>query len=343
LKGIFVSGTPSVPYFSIEKGAPPESLQALRIAVVRAVEDGAKSVAIDIDEVGLLDSRLIAALISILREAREHGASVLLGATRKNILDTLRITALDKVFTIVTSPQAVPIPAPLATRTRRKVLKSGRAMAAFTGILFAATVVFGARASAQTEPSADDVIRSVVGQNAQMQSYQARVSVDLALRTFPYLAQHLEGTTYFERPDNYEIVFDSVPSYAKGFDKVYTDIGEPSSWPRRFKISLLGENTVAGHRDLLLRMVQRVRGMIDHEDVAVDRTAWHVDQMEWHYYNGGVIRMTQEFANVDGFSVLVKQHATIRIPFVHAGAEAVYHNYQANVAIDASVFTRERH
>jgi len=124
-----VSGSLPFPHFPLQKAASREALQDLRVAVVRAVEGGAKSVAIDIDEVGVLDSPLIAALISILREARERGASVSLGVTRKSILETLRITALDKVFAIVAGAEPV-LPQAPAARPRRKVLKSGRAMAA---------------------------------------------------------------------------------------------------------------------------------------------------------------------------------------------------------------------
>jgi anti-sigma B factor antagonist len=335
-----VSGSPQ--NFTLAKPVSPETLQALRAQVRAAIEAGVPAIGIDIDDVGVLDSPLISALISMLREARERGGSVTLCASRKSILDTLHITALDKVFTIVsTVAPAAPPPAP--RRKSAKPAGTGRAVAAFAGALFAIASFLSSSASAQTEPSPDDIIRSVAAQNAQMQSYQARFSLDLALRTFPYLAQHLDGTTYFKRPDSYEIVFDKVPSYARGFDKIYTDVGNPTSWPKHFNIALVGEDTRNGHRELVLRLVQKVRGMIDHEDVDIDPAAWHVDSMEWHYYNGGDIAMTQEFENVGGFSVLSKQHATIRIPFVHAGAEAVYRNYQTNVAINDGVFTGKAH
>ena len=336
-----MSGSPQ--NFTLAKPVSPETLQALRAQVTAAIEAGCPAIGIDIDDVGVLDSPLISALISMLRQARERGASVTLGVSRKSILDTLHITALDKVFTIVSTVATPRPPQPAPRRKSTKPARTGRAVAAFAGALFAVASILSSSASAQTEPSPDDIIRSVAAQNAQMQSYQARFSLDLALRTFPYLAQHLEGTTYFKRPDSYEIVFDKVPSYARGFDKIYTDVGNPSSWPNHFNIALAGEDTVNGHRDLVLRLVQKVRGMIDHEDVDIDPSAWHVDAMEWHYYNGGDIAMTQEFENVGGFSVLSKQHATIRIPFVHAGAEAVYRNYQTNVAINDGVFTGKAH
>jgi hypothetical protein len=80
--------------------------------------------------------------------------------------------------------------------------------------------------------------------------------------------------------------------------------------------------------------------MIDHEDVAIDPERAHIDSMEWYYYNGGMISMTQEFKHVGGFDVLASQHATIRIPFVHAAADAAYTSYETGVPIDDAVFTR---
>ncbi len=186
-------------------------------------------------------------------------------------------------------------------------------------------------------------MRNVISQNAEMRSYQAQVNVDLKLRSFPYVSQHLSGTTYFKRPDNLEVTFDKVPSYAKGFDKLYSDIDDPTSWSKRFDLSLAGEKTVDGHHDYVIRLVQKVRGMIDHEDVAIDPATWRIDTMEWYYYNGGVIAMSQDYQHVASFTVLAKQHATIRIPFVHAAAEATYSNYRTNVVIDDRVFTREKH
>jgi ABC-type transporter Mla MlaB component len=328
--------------YSLTKPVSPESLADLRVAVSQGIAGGAQSVAIDVDDIGVLDSPVIGALISILRDARERGASVALRATRQSILDTLRVTALDKVFTIVSTDGPPPVPAP-PLPLRARGMRGGRAVAILLSAVFTAASVLGPSQGIANDLSPNDIVQNVVAQNADMRSYRAAVSIDFALRSFPYVSQHLQGTSYYERPGNYEIVFDSVPGYAKGFDKLYTDIGDPSSWPRRFNMSLAGENGFAGHRDVVVRLVQKVRGMIDHEDVLVDPATWHVDEMDWHYYNGGEIAMSQEYEEVGGFSVLAKQHATIRIPFVHAGAEAVYRDYQTNIAIDDSVFTRTKH
>jgi hypothetical protein len=183
-------------------------------------------------------------------------------------------------------------------------------------------------------------VARVIDANPSLRSYQARVHVDVQMQSFPFLAPQLEGTTYFKRPNNFEVVFDRVPSYAKGFERLYADIGDPSSWERRFNLSVVGDRTVNGHRDVVIRLVQKVRGMIDHQDVAIDASTWHVDEMAWHYYTGGVISMTQAFQDVGGSSVLLSQHATIRIPHVRAVADARYTDYHTNVAIDDAVFAK---
>jgi len=316
----------------------PEALDALRREVTDALEAGRKAFLLDIDGVGHLASPTLAGLISVLREARESGAVVALRASRKPLLDTLRVTALDKIFTIVTPLGPAPgAPASAGPGRRRK---QPQIVAALVAVALLAGL--GGRASADDGVTAGDIIHNVVAAKAGIRSYQATISVDVHLRSFPYLTQHLDGTTYFKSPDSVEVVFTKVPRIANGFDKLYTDIDDPTSWERRFDMSLAGEKTVEGHRDVVVRLVQKVRGMIDHEDVAVDPGTWRIDAMEWHYYNGGTIAMSQDYADVGGFAVIAAQHATIRIPYVHAAADATYRDYKTNVAIDDSVFTREK-
>lgn len=326
--------------FPLAMSTSPEALQILRRLAYDAVDAGHLNIEIDVDDIGALESPSISTLISILRKARERGATVSLRASRKNILDTLCVTGLDKVFRIVAPAHDTLTAALPASSAARPVGKRRRFVASLAVWLLAMSALLGTRAWASDTPA--DILHHVIAQNAEMHSYQAQVSVDFHLRSFPYVSQHLDGTTYFKRHDNFEVVFDKVPSYAKGFEKLYSDIDDPTSWERRFDLSLVGEKTVNGHRDVVVRLVQKVRGMIGHEDVAIDGALWRIDEMEWHYSNGGVIAMTQEYQQVGIFTVLAKQHATIHIPFVHAAADATYGDYQTNVAIDDSVFARNK-
>ena len=320
--------------YALESPLGPGGLAALRRAVSGALDGGATSVVLDVDSVAVLGPEVISTLLDLRRTASGRGASLSLRAGRQRILDTLRVTALSKIFSVY-APTVAPQPVRPASRKRRRLV------AAFAlGLLAFGSL--GGRGIVAAPESPAELVRNVVAQNAEMESYEAQVSVDFRLRSFPYASQHLDGTTYFKRPDNFEVVFDKVPSYAKGFEKLYSDIDDPTSWERRFDMSLVGARNVDGHSDLVVRLVQKVRGMIDHEDVAIDPSAWRIDEMEWHYYNGGTIAMSQQYQSVGRFTVLARQHATIRIPFVHAAADATYTDYRTNVAIDASVFTREK-
>jgi hypothetical protein len=299
---------------------------------------------LDLDGLPALDSAAIAHLIVLLREARERGVALRLAASRPNLLETLRVTGLDKVFKITSEAAAVQPARAAALPIRGRRLIVALLGAAFISALASAPFAPGGRALAQTELapglSAAEIIVKMTDQNPAMQTYQSRVSVNFRLKSFPYFAQHLDGTTYFKRPDNFEVVFDRVPSYAAGFEKLYSDIGDPTNWHKRFEIVRSGERIVNGHRDIVLRLTLVQRGMIDHEYVMVDPVKWHIDQMEWSYYNGGLISMTQDFRQEGEFTVLVAQHATIRIPHVSAAAEASYYDYHTNVAISDSVFTK---
>jgi len=80
----------------------PSDLSAFRRDMTRTLEAQKCNLRIDLAAVEVLGSPLIAVLIAILRDARERGLTVLLRTGRRRIVETLRITGLDKVFTVET-------------------------------------------------------------------------------------------------------------------------------------------------------------------------------------------------------------------------------------------------
>jgi len=321
--------------FSLTLAGVPDAARfdALRGQLRTACRAGIRRIRIACDGLTRFDDAVARGLIGLLRVARGYGADISLVVARDDLRERLRSYALDRIFSLVAGCEdAIVTPArPSGAAALRRAIAG--TLAVVCALLITAVPNAGAE---QIDPLA--VVRAVVAQNAGVTSYRARVSVELHLRSFPFLSEHLAGTTYYKRPGSFAVHFDRVPSYAKGFDKLYSDIDDPSKWDARFTIAAAGERTIAGHRDLVLRMVQRVRGMIDHEDVAIDPAAQRIDEMTWFYYNGGVITMTQAYKDVAGYRVLAAQHAAIHIPFGSANADATYDDYRTNVAIDDSVF-----
>jgi hypothetical protein len=186
------------------------------------------------------------------------------------------------------------------------------------------------------------ILSRIEQRNPSLQSFQARVHVNIQMKTFPWLAPQLDGTSYYKRPDNYEVVFDRVPSYAKGIKKLFGDIGDPTAWKREWNIAFDGPQNIDGHSYLALRMTKKIHSDQITDTVAyIDPASYQVMRMDWHYTNGGTITMTQTYKQQGGYDVIATQHADIRIPRVHAVADATYAGYQTNVAVDDAVFSKK--
>jgi hypothetical protein len=289
-----------------------------------------------------LSNATISTLISALRKLRELGGAIELTGESEGVRAAILLNGLDRVFAFPLIPDDGPGRSSRSLRRRGRFDGAFRAAAATLAFLVA-PLSFGAPAKAQTTETTDPsvILAKVMERNPNLSSYQSRLHVDVRLISFPFIGQHLEGSTYFKRPANYEVVFDRVPSYAKGFEKLYSDVGDPSDWERRFAITYIGQQPFEGRSDIALHLVQRVRGMIDHETALIDPSAWTIDQIRYDYYNGGVVTMTQHFAQVGSYTMLSAQTADIRIPHVRAVANGTYTDYQTNVAIGDGVFTKK--
>ena len=192
------------------------------------------------------------------------------------------------------------------------------------------------------EADAHAVIMKILDRNPSLESYRAPVHVDVRMLNFPFLSPKLDGTTYFKRPNSYEVVFSKVPSYAKGFGKLFNDVGDPLAWERDQNVTFEGTQDLYGRPMLVLSMTKKIHSSIlDHTVAYIDPQSYELWQMEWHYTSGGMITMRQWYRSEGSFSVLSQQHAEINIPHVRAVADSQYGTYQTNVAVDDSVFTKK--
>lgn len=78
----------------------PEAYEAVEAAALAALKSGSQ-VVLDLDGLTALDSVAVRGLISMLRRARAGGGEIALRTTRPEILRTLSVTGLDRVFTTV--------------------------------------------------------------------------------------------------------------------------------------------------------------------------------------------------------------------------------------------------
>lgn len=181
---------------------------------------------------------------------------------------------------------------------------------------------------AQQPPAAPDahaVIRQVLLRNPALSTFQSRVHVKVRMLNFPFIALDLDGTSYYKRPGNYEVVFDRVPGFASGLKHMFADIADPASWERDWNIAYAGQRSIDGRTMLELRMTKKDPSVnVSEEDAFVDAASYTIDRMEWHYFNGGSIVMSQTYRLAGAYWVVAQQHAEIHIPHVRAIADATY-------------------
>lgn len=186
-------------------------------------------------------------------------------------------------------------------------------------------------------PDAPTILGRMIARNPNLQSYRSRVHVNVRMLNFPFLAPQLDGTSYYRRPDTYEVVFDRVPGYAKGFSRLFDDIGDPAVWAKDNTVTVQGTRALAGRPVFVLQLVKKKHSDVLARSLAyVDASTYALVQMEWDYTSGGKIVMQQAYAVQNGYSVLSAQHATIDIPHVRAVADASYTQYQTNVALETA-------
>jgi hypothetical protein len=317
----------------VAEGRPREAVAS---AVDAALAQAAAAPRLTVQLAGdVLPAPIVAALVAGLRRLREVGGSMVVEPETAAMRDALSLHGLDRVF-------AAPLDEESPSRPRGGGWRTARACIAAVSALLLAAVAW-TPAQAQTDGISNDtalILERVIERNPELSSFQGRMHVDIRLRSFPFLHEHLDATTYYKRPSNYEVVFDHLPGYARGFQKLYTDVGDPSNWAKHFVITYQGQVAYEGREDLQLRMVQRVRGMIDHETVLIDPNEFTIDQIRYDYYNGGHITMSQSFRPVGDYLLLAAQTAEIAIPHVSAIASGSYDQYQTNVALSDAVFER---
>jgi hypothetical protein len=224
-------------------------------------------------------------------------------------------------------------------------MKIGVTSSPFRSAIAAALLVAALGSTPLVQPPATPLDAHVIltrmsERNATLKSYRARVHVDVHMYSFPFLAPKLDGTSYYKRPDFYEVVFDRMPSYARGFQHMFNDVGNPQRWEKEQNITVDGTTWLGTRSVIVLRMTKKIHSdILDHTLAYIDPTDYSLTQMEWYYTNGGKITMSQQYRMQGIYSVLSSQHAAIAIPYVHAAADSTYGVYETNVPIGTGAAT----
>ena len=74
--------------------------ERLRAELLTLIDDGCRSLVIDMSELTLIDSTGLGVLVGVLKRMLQHGGDMALKAPRRSAQKVFAITGLDRVFTI---------------------------------------------------------------------------------------------------------------------------------------------------------------------------------------------------------------------------------------------------
>lgn len=205
--------------------------------------------------------------------------------------------------------------------------------------LLAASAFLAAAAPAMTVPASaeanSDLYARMQRVNAALNSYQADVTVAIKMNTFPFLSPTLDGKAYYKKPDKTAVQFQSVPALAGQLKKVVGQMEQPSEWPTLYDVTPTGDDGSSAS----FKLVRKKNGRIDHVDVKVDDKTATVTEMTYFYKeDGGSIKFTNSYDQIDGNYVIKAQTGKVDIPHYNADVNSTFANYKLNVAINDKVF-----
>ncbi|HEY6236890.1 MAG TPA: hypothetical protein VIW69_17445 [Candidatus Elarobacter sp.] len=205
-----------------------------------------------------------------------------------------------------------------------------RSFALLAAAAFAALAVPSIPAFAQ-----DDLFARMQHVNNGLNTYQADVTVAIKMNTFPYLSPTLEGKAYYKRPDKNAVQFQSVPALAGQLKKVVGQMEPPSDWPKLYEYTKSSDDGSIA----MFKLVRKKNGRIDHVDVKVDDKTATVSEMTYFYKDdGGSIKFTNTYDQINGNYLVKAQTGKVDIPHYNADVSSTFANYKINVPVNDAVF-----
>ena len=202
-------------------------------------------------------------------------------------------------------------------------MHSWRVWPALSLIVFAAlTAAAPAWAQIGSPAELNGLLSRIARDPSAPPKYTADVHLHVHLRVFPWVSVTLHGNEAYRHPGIYHFIFRGVPKAVDRFSELAYDLGDASTWPARYDITLLSPQ--APGSDPVLRLLPKKRGMVKSLDVTVDPVRGHILKAVWSRFDGGTIALVQHYGTVGTHEIVSKQDAAIRIPGMKADLEAEY-------------------
>jgi hypothetical protein len=203
-----------------------------------------------------------------------------------------------------------------------------------TFAVLAAVALLGAAAPPTPPVASGDLYARMQRVNEGLSSYQADVTVAVAMHGPPFISPTLQGKVYFKKPDKNAVVFDTIPLLAQQAKRIVAQMEPPAEWPAIYDITPGSDDG----KTASFKLVRKKSGRIDHVDVTVDDKTATITGMTYYYKDGGSVAFTQTYDQISGNYVVKQQNGKVNVPNYSADVNSTFSNYKINVPVDDKVF-----
>jgi hypothetical protein len=206
---------------------------------------------------------------------------------------------------------------------------------------FIVTLLFLGQATAafaDDSPDVQSIVNSVAGRTEAVKGYTADLSLHVNMHSFPFIGMTFNGTTAYQWPGKFAVTLHTLPAIARAFAKVSGDVGDPTTWQKRYDVAIVSApQAPAGQIEL--RLTPKEPCQVAFALAFVDLTSKTIQRMEWHYVSGGHIEVDERYALQNGVLITAGQTAEITMPGIHATASSKLSNIvvQTDVAVALGV------
>ena len=191
-----------------------------------------------------------------------------------------------------------------------------------TGTLAAQGV--GAAASQRPTPNLAPVIAAAYGRNDALQSYTFQVSIEMAMRHFPWLHFKMEGVGDYLRGDHYLVHLTKKPGFASKMKDIDLSMIDPSMWPKRYRYEQAGVQD--GDTLFALQSTQKPSSL-QSATVALN-PAFGAQWVDVTYSDGTHIHLNVTSNTIFGFLLPTSLTADVYYPHMSPlSADASFSNY----------------
>jgi len=189
-------------------------------------------------------------------------------------------------------------------------------------------------ALADDSPNVQSIVNAVIARTQAVEGYTADLSLHVKLHSFPFIGMTFNGATTYQRPGTFAVTLHTLPVIAKAFAKISGDVGDPTSWQKRYDIASAGASQTSPGQ-IALRLTPKEPCQVAFALAYIDPTTDTVQRMEWHYVSGGRIDVDERYAVQNGVLMSAGQSAEIFMPGLHASASSTLSNIVVHTDVAA--------